>query len=450
MGEEAVIRLTPRSHMPRLILAAGDPVNGALVEHLGGTFRILRQVAVLDGLESIVRDEQPDVLLLSRHLPGSQPVSAIIRALREGAPQCRITLLLGELDGAAQQLVELAAKYGIYHVVQGDELRIDDLTETMTQDRSWADIAPLLPDGFEAPKPAAPAVRVTDAVPAATVPAQVTRYAKIVAVISGKGGVGKTTVAANLLALAKDQGAVGIDMDYSKPDLLLAFQPEERQSADLRDLLQTLNLPEDAETLDRRDVSIVSEWVDKLPEVQSGITIVPGPSRDLVQQEVPSAVAGELLRYAARKARLVVVDTAFEIADQATLDMLYAADLLLVVTTPDHGTVYQTAWLLEQLDMLRIPKGRLKLVVNKAGQKGLMSPREVSDKLGIPLALLLPADPGRYESARVTRKPVAVREKAKGPMHQFVRSIVEDTDEVPKARRGKLLFGRKKRKGGDD
>lgn len=448
MGEEAVIRLTPRSQMPRLILAAGDPVNGALAEHLGGTFRILRQVAMLDGLEDIVRDEQPDVLLLSRHLPGSQPVSSIIRALREGAPGCRITLLLGELDGAAQHLVELAAKYGIYNVVQGDELRLEEVTAAMTHDRSWADIAPLLPDGFEAPK-APPPIRVAEPAPAATVPAQVTRYAKIVAVISGKGGVGKTTVAANLLALAKDQGAVGIDMDYSKPDLLLAFQPEERQSADLRDLLQTLNLPEDAETLDRRDVSIVSEWVDKLPEVQSGITIIPGPSRDLVPQEVPSAVAGELLRYAARKARLVVVDTAFEIADQATLDMLYAADLLLVVTTPDHGTVYQTAWLLEQLDMLRIPKGRLKLVVNKAGQKGLMSPREVSDKLGIPLALMLPADPGRYESARVTRKPVSVREKAKGPMHQFVRTIVEDTDDAPKTKRSLSLFGRKKRKGGD-
>ncbi|WP_020375089.1 AAA family ATPase [Sulfobacillus thermosulfidooxidans] len=434
---EAVIRLTARSQMPRLILAVGDPVNGVLADHLQGAFRIIHQVALLDALETLVQDEQPDVLLLSRHLPGTQDVRHILGKLRKAAPACRITLLLGSMDPGAHQLVQLAAQYGIYNIVPGDELQVEALTETLSTPRTWADIAHLLPEGIDVPPPvSAPSVSVAESA-SVDIPQQVTRYAKIVAVVSGKGGVGKSTFAANLLTLAQDVGAVGIDMDYAKPDLLLAFQPEDRQGVDLRDLLQTLNLPDSVEVLDRRDAAMVAEWVDKLPEVMSGITVIPGPSRDLVPQEVPTPVSAELLRYAAKKARLVVVDTAFEIADQATLDLLYAADVIMVVTTPDQQTVYQTAWLLEQLDMLRVPKGRLRLVVNKTGAKGLMSAREVAEKLGLPLTIAVPAEPGRYESARVTRKPVALREKSQGPLHRVMTQILKDVDDTPeKPRRG--------------
>ena len=112
---EAVIRLTPRSQMPRLMLAAGDLINPVLAEHLGGAFRILGQVGMLDQLETVIQDEQPDVLLLSRHLPGAYDVRAVVGTLRKAAPNCRITLLLGEMDGQARQLVHIAAQVCASH-----------------------------------------------------------------------------------------------------------------------------------------------------------------------------------------------------------------------------------------------------------------------------------------------------------------------------------------------
>lgn len=444
---ETVIKLTPKSQMPRLVLALGDSVNATFAEHFGGTFRIVGQVGVLDQLEAVVQDQAPDVVLLSRYLPGAVPVTTVLSALRRGTPECRIALLLGALDDEGRRWVKMGAEYGIFNVVAGDELTIPTLTAALTEARTWADIAPLLPEGYAAPA-AAPVLRATPGDPPA-IPQAVTRYAKIVAVVSGKGGVGKSTISANLLVLAQQVGAVGIDLDYAKPDLLLAFQPEDRQGADLRDLLQTLNLPEGVETLDRRDASLVAEWVDKLPEVLPGITVIPGPARDLVPQMVPTAVAAEILRHAAKKARLVVVDTAFEIADQATLDLLFAADVILVVTTPDQQTVYQTAWLIEQLDTLHVPKGRLKLVVNKAGQKGLMAPKEVAGKLGLPLAAAIPWESARYETARVTRKPIGLREHAKGPLHAIATLILKDIpDSTNKPRRGGFFRRPRKRSGG--
>lgn len=87
--------------------------------------------------------------------------------------------------------------------------------------------------------------------------------------------------------------------------------------------------------------------------------------------------------------------------------------IAIIGRTSTSQTVYQTAWLLEQLDMLRLPKGRVRLVGTKAETKGLMTAREVASKLGLPLSLALPGDPKRYKTVRITRKPLALRAPAK-------------------------------------
>ncbi len=86
--------------------------------------------------------------------------------------------------------------------------------------------------------------------------------------MSGRGNVGKTTVAANLLTAARESGVIGIDLDFTKPDLLLQFVPEDAQRSDLRDLLNILNISspkpgEPSVALDRHDMQMLQGWVDK-------------------------------------------------------------------------------------------------------------------------------------------------------------------------------------------
>ena len=451
---ESVIRFNLRGAAPQpsLVLAVGEHLNPTLAHHLEGDFRLLRQVSLLDDLVATLKEEQPDTALVSRYLPGSGNLLSTLPMIRRAAPNCRIVLLLGDLDDEGRAIIQTSAQYGIFNIVAGQDLDLEPMRAALTEDRTWNDIADLMPEGFQVARPRvqqAPSPAIADLPPEAA-PRVVTKYAKIVAVVSGRGNVGKTTVAANLLAAAREGGVIGMDLDFTKPDLLLQFVPEDAQRADLRELLNTLNIapPKPGEppiALDRRDMQILQEWVDKLPEVMKGVVVIPGPSRNIGAADVPRAVVKEILHYASQRARLVIVDTAFEIADEATLDLLYAADSILLVTTPDHSTVYQNAWMLQQLEDLRIPKGKIGLVVTHAGQRGLKGPREIAQMLGLPLAFALPYDALHHESARITRRPIGLRERPNGPFHAFVQNLMDDEEPVEKPRRG-MLFARTPRK----
>ncbi len=451
MSSDGVISLSLRRRQPSVVLAVGH-LNDALHRVLAPDFRILQAVAVPDAIEPVLATEQPDVLVVTRYLAavqGGQPLETLVGAWRRAAPQTRFVWLLGDLDDEARALVRVAAQYGMYHMVAGNDLRVPDLVAAMTETRSWADIAAWMPEGFQ--EPIAPRMAVQPPVPAAPATSQiVTRYAQVVAVVSGKANVGKTSVAANLLVAGREHNAIGLDLDAAKPDLLLQFVPEAGQPADLRDLLNTLNLPTNAQgraELDRNDLGLLAEWMDKLPEVMPGVTVVPGPSRDVAYTEVPSALVEALVARAATKARLVILDSAFEIADQAGLDALFRADTLLVVTTPDQGAVYQTAWFLEQLEALRVPRGKMQLAVTHTGQKGQRSAGEIAQALRLPLVLQTPHDPARYEAARVGRKPVALREGDRGAYHQLLHHLVSAPDsasDAPAAARRRGWLGRRR------
>ncbi len=456
---DSVIRFSLRgvAAQPSLVLAVGEHLNPTLAQHLEGDFRLLRQVSLLDDLVNALKEEQPDTALVSRYLPGSGDLRSTLPAIRRAAPNCRIVLLLGDLDDDGRAVIQSGAQYGIFNVMTGQDLDLDSMRAALTENRTWNDIADLMPEGFAiAPRAHVQPVQPTiTELPPEAAPKVVTKYAKIIAVVSGRGNVGTTTVAANLLAAGREGGVIGVDLDFTKPDLLLQFVPEDSQRSDLRELLNTLNIapPKPGEppvALDRRDMQILQEWVDKLPEVTKGVVVIPGPSRNIGAADVPRTVVKEILHYASQKARLVVVDTAFEIADEATLDLLYAADSILLVTTPDHSTVYQNAWMLQQLEDLRIPKGKIGLVVTHAGQKGLKGPREIAQMLGLPLAFALPYDALHHEAARVTRKPIGLRERPNGPFRAFVQNLMDDEEPAAEKPRRGILFGRTPRtnKGG--
>ena len=436
MADASMIRfhLGDTAAQPTLILAVGERLNPLLAPHLASEFHVLQQVSSLDDLLGALRDDRPDTALVSRYLPGGDNLLSALPALRAAAPGCRLVLLLGDLDEDGRAIAEAAAAYPGCRTIAGQDLDVASIRSALAGEEA-------------AEEGGALRLRREPVTSTAEAAHLVTTYAKVVAVVSGRGNVGKTTTVANLLAAARDGGAVGIDLDFGKPDLLLQFVPEDAQRGDLRELLNTLNIapqkPGDPPpALDRRDLQILQSWVDKLPEVMPGVVVIPGPSRNIAAADVPRALVRELLHYAAQKSRLVIVDTAFEIADEAMLDLLHGADSILLVTTPDHSTVYQTAWMLRQIRDLGIPKGKVGLAVTHAGTRGMRGPREIAQMLDLPLMLALPNDPGRHEAARVTRRPMALRERPDGPFHTFVRSLIADDEPAAKKPRRGILFGR--------
>jgi len=145
-----------------------------------------------------------------------------------------------------------------------------------------------------------------------------------VAVTSGKGGVGKTTIAANLaLAVARLDRRVLLwdaDLSLSNADLLLGVTPGAR----LDDVL-----------------SGRASWTDALVPGPAVLTLLPGASGVAELTRLDPATRSRIVEGLARAVGdhdLVVIDTGSGISVEVT-SLAEAADLALVVVNPDPAAM---------------------------------------------------------------------------------------------------------------
>jgi ATP-binding protein involved in chromosome partitioning len=150
--------------------------------------------------------------------------SAIAAALR----QCRIVALEATLAELAEPLESATAD--VHHIALGTRIPMAGLQQAVTEA-----LRPLLlPAGGDLRVSLQPAVAAAPR--KAQVPA-LERVSNVIAVASGKGGVGKSTVAANLaLALAAEGARVGLlDADIYGPSQQLMLGIPAEQSPRVRD-----------------------------------------------------------------------------------------------------------------------------------------------------------------------------------------------------------------------
>ncbi len=174
--------------------------------------------------------------------------------------------------------------------------------------------------------------------------------ARRVAIVSGKGGVGKTNLAGNLgIALSQMRRrvvVVGADLGLANIEVLLGLSP----CASLADVLSgDLSLPE------------------VLCDGPAGIRVLPGgagiPELARLSADEQDAVVA-LLQQLEASADLILVDTAAGIGDNV-LTWACAMDEVLVVTTPEPGAITDAYAMVKVLSQAaRCP--RLGLVINQA------------------------------------------------------------------------------------
>jgi MinD-like ATPase involved in chromosome partitioning or flagellar assembly len=212
---------------------------------------------------------------------------------------------------------------------------------------------------------------------------------EVIAVFSVKGGVGKTTVAVNLAAGLAQQGVkpllVDANLYFGDVPVLLDVSPRRSilDFCDVRELdLLTLN-------------SVVTEH-------ESGVSVLSSPPdfttvETLNTETLVSAISlyRELYDY-------VVVDTRTSF-DEATLQILDVADRILLVTTPEVGSVYQTARLLDVAGALDY-RDRLLLILNRAGSG--LEIKSVEQHLGSSVAASVVSAGHAVLSAANRGKPV--------------------------------------------
>lgn len=176
---------------------------------------------------------------------------------------------------------------------------------------------------------------------------------RVVAVTSGKGGVGKTNIALNLAIMCARRNKRVMVMDV---DLGLANV----------DLILDLNA--------RFNLSHVIAGKKRINEVvvngPGGLLIVPGASGIAQLADLSDEDRGRLvedLRSLERQADLIFVDTAAGIGKN-TINFASAADEVMVVTTPEPTAITDAYATIKTIVRTR-SHGRLGVVVNMARSK---------------------------------------------------------------------------------
>jgi pilus assembly protein CpaE len=226
----------------------------------------------------------------------------------------------------------------------------------------------------------------------------------VITVFGAKGGVGKTTLAANLavaLVVNAGQSCVLVDADDSFGDAAatLALQPEHT----LFDVMRILD--EEGADLD-----------NYLAFHDSGLAVAAAPHDPIDWHGVDVERLQQTLDRLSRQFDVVLVDSSGTLSEvsQAVLEV---SSLVLWVTTSDYASVRDSLQAIEATRRLGLSGDRIKLVVNEVSRELEVRPAALEEALGMPLYWAIPHD-------RVLRRSA-----------QLGESVVEAHADSPAARR---------------
>ena len=243
------------------------------------------------------------------------------------------------------------------------------------------------------------------------------RRGKVVTVFAPKGGIGKTVTATNLAAaLARYEKTptllLDLDLQFGDAAIVLGMEPK----TTVYDLVVAPG------ELDSEKLGGYTA------RHGSGLDVLPAPLRPEDAELVTEAKLAHVLDVAADSYGAVVVDTS-PFFHGPNLTALDRTDVLLLLCAPEVPTVKNVRLGLETLELLKFPRDRIRLVLNRANSEVGIKPREVEDVLGVPVDFELPSE--RAVPVSVNQGNPLVLTHGDGAFGRGIRAIATAT--VPAA-----------------
>lgn len=203
---------------------------------------------------------------------------------------------------------------------------------------------------------------------------------RLVTVFSPKGGVGKTTIAANLaVALTnRDLHVCLVDLDLGFGDIAITLQ-----------LFPARTIADAVALEEGLDFTVLEPL---LTPHRRGFTTLVAPVQPDAKDSIPPSLINRILSILKSNFDFVVVDTS-PAFDEHVLQAFDETDDLLLVTTLDVPTLKNVKIASETLDLLNFPKPRRHLVLNRADDKVGLSTDKVEVTLDMKIAQTIPTSP---------------------------------------------------------
>jgi pilus assembly protein CpaE len=313
---------------------------------------------------SVARAVQPDVILMDVNMPAMDGITATaILAGEVPAAAIIIMSVQGEQEYLRRAMIAGAKDY-LTKPFTGDELLTAIKQVHANEQRRRSKVVAF---GPRAPEPG-----------------------KIITIFSTKGGVGKTTIAANLAVALQQKtgervGVVDADLQFGDIALFLNLLPR----------VTVADLARESGSLDE---SILEGYFTAHGD---GVRVLAAPLRPEQAETVTGAHITAILKAMRSAFKYTIVDTspAFSEHGLAALDM---ADIVLVVASLDLPTIKNVKLGLEILDSLEYSPEKVRLVLNRTHSEGGMDIREAEESLRRPFVVTLPSD-GKTVVASVNR-----------------------------------------------
>jgi septum site-determining protein MinD len=243
--------------------------------------------------------------------------------------------------------------------------------------------------------------------------------AKVIAIFSTKGGVGKSLIAVNLAVTLAQSGKkiCAIDLDtQAVGDMahLFGINPQ-RCVADLIGFLKKQpQLTKKADFIAKTKFTNVDFLAGVLKPQQSGYLY-------------PDKIV-DVFNLFEKDYDYIIVDAGKSFSD-VFLSTLNQANLILLVVTPDVLSVYQTKWALDTLQFLHFPLSMIKLVLNRSESASSISWQEIRVSLPIDIIEKIPSEGKLVNQAVNQAVPVVIdspRSRIAISIANLANTLIED------------------------
>ena len=339
-----------RTHL--LILHGANGQDSALEEILGSepSFQLTALHGAPGQAVQTVRSTHPDVIVMAG---AHANLLMTVNELDERFPSTPIVVVLPELEqDRAQACLVNGARVCLVQPVDSDEListimQVHDKAERRRQSHAEA--------------PATPHGRLID-------------------VRGSKGGVGTTTTAVNL--------AIALHRETEKSVALVDGHLFSGDTSAALNITHNRSISDLVAHLAHLDDDLVATT---LADHRSGIAVLSAPSEFEQADTITADDFRQILDALRKRYQYVVVDSAAAV-DQITLATMDAADLLLLLTTPELAALKNAARLVQLGVRLGYPEHKLRLVVSRHNMAGAISPTDFERHLEYRTSFRLPHD----------------------------------------------------------